>query len=111
MIYTFVGYVRTKRLFIPSTLKLWNDLNTETRNISILGQYKLSVLHQPLKVGEQLSVGERKYNRILTRLRNRCSSINADLFQVNIIPHSNCSYVVLIDSAEHYFLGCNLYNT
>ena len=25
----FVGYVRTRRLFFPFTLKLWNDLNAK----------------------------------------------------------------------------------
>ena len=72
----------------PSTLKLWNDLNTESRNIPTLLQFKSSIRHQPPTVGEHLSVGERKYNIILTRIRHRCSSLNADLFHVNIVPYS-----------------------
>ena len=68
--------------YFPSTLKLWNDLITETCNIPTLLQFKSSIQHQPLRVGEHLSVGERKYNINLTRIRHRCNSSNADLFHV-----------------------------
>ena len=83
----------------------------KTRNIPILWQFKMSCRHQPLKVGEQLSVSERKYNIILTRIRHKCISLNADHFQVYIIPYSNCSYGVPFESVEYKFLECNLYNT
>ena len=76
-----------ERSFFPSTLKLWNELNTETLNIPTLLQFKSSIGHLPARVGEHLSVGERKYNIILTRIRHRCSSLNADLFHVNIAPY------------------------
>ena len=99
-----------RNVFFPSILKLWNDLNTETRNIPTLWQFKLSVRHQPLKIGEHLSVGEGIYNIILTRIRHRCSSLNTDLFQVNILPHSNCSCGVLFESAEHNYPEYVLYS-
>ena len=97
--------------YFPSTLKLWNDLNTETRNIPTLLQFKSSIRHQLPRVGEPLSVGERKYNIILTRIRHRCSSLNADLFHVNIVPFSNYSYGVLVENAEHSLYECTLNNT
>ena len=40
-----------------------------------------------------------------------CSSLNADLFHVNIVPYSSCSYGVLVKNAEHYLFECTLYNT
>ena len=89
----FCGLCSYETSYFPSTLKLWNDLNTETRNIPTLLQFKSSVRHQPLRVGVHLSVGESKYNIILTRIRHRCSVLNADLFHVNIVPYSNCSCV------------------
>ena len=46
--------------YFPSTLKLRNDFNAETRNIPTLLQIKSSIRHQPPKVGEHLSVGEMK---------------------------------------------------
>ena len=87
--------------YFPSTLKLWNDLNTENRNIPTLLQFKSSIRHQPPRIGEYLSAGERKYNIILTRIRHRCSSLNADLFHANIVPYLNCSCGVLVEKAEH----------
>ena len=97
--------------YFSSTLKLWNDLNTETPDIPTLSQFKSSIRHQPPRVGKHLLVGERKYNIILTRIRHRCSSLNADLFHVNIVPYSNCSCGVLVENAEHYLFECTLYNT
>ena len=96
--------------YFSSTLKLWNDLNTETRNIPTLLQFKSSIRHQPPRVGEHLSVGEMKYNIILIRIRHRCRSLNADFFHVNIVPYSNCSCGVLVKHAEHYLFECTLYN-
>ena len=97
--------------YFPSTLKLWNVLNTETCNIPTLLQFKSSIRHQPPRVGEDLSIGGRKYNIILTRIRHRCSSLNADLFHVYIVPYSNYSCGVLVENAEHYLFECTLYNT
>ena len=97
--------------YFPSTLKLWNDLNTETGNIPTLLQFKSSIRHQPPRVGEHLSVGERKYNIILTRIRHRCNSLNVDLFHANIVPSSNSSCSVLVENTEHYLFESILYNT
>ena len=94
--------------FHPETME-WPY--TETRNIPTLLQFKSSIRHQPPIVGEHLSAGERKYNIILTRIRHKCSSLNADLFHVNIVPYSNCSCGVLVENAENYFFECTLYNT
>ena len=45
------------------------------------------------------------------RIRRRCSSLNADLFNVNIIPYADCSFGVLLEIAEHYILEYNLYDS
>ena len=97
--------------YFPSTLKLWNDLNTEIRNIPTLLQFISSIRHQPPRVGEYLSVGKRKYNIILTRISHRCNGLNADLFHVNIVPYSNYSCGVLVGNAEHYLFELTNYNT
>ena len=56
----------------------------------------------PTSAAQHLSVDDRKYNIILSRIKHRCSSLNADLFQVNKIPYPNCSCGVLCESTEHY---------
>ena len=84
--------------YTPGGTFIYKDLNTETYNIPTLLQFKSSIRHQPPRVGEHLSVSERKYNIILPRIRLRCSSLNADFFHVNIVPYSNCSCGVLIEN-------------
>ena len=58
---------------------------------------------------DHLLVGDRKSNILLTRIRHRCSSLNADLFSVNIVPYSNCRCGAQFETAEHYLLECRLY--
>ena len=55
------------------------------------------------------NVGERKYNIMLTRIRQRSSSLKADLYGVNIIPSPACSCGAPIENADHYFFECPLY--
>ena len=40
-----------------------------------------------------------------------CSSLNADLFHVDIVPYSNCSCGSVVENAEHYLFECIVYNT
>ena len=97
--------------FFLSILKLWDDLNTGTRNIPTVLQFKTSVRHQPLKVSEHLSAGGRKYNIILSRIRHMYSSLNAALIKVSTVLYSNCSIDVLFESAEHLFPRVQYSNT
>ena len=72
--------------FIPSTLRLWNGLSNEVRLSQTLPQFKRKVRRHEIQVMDHLLVGDRKSNILLTRIRHRCSSLNADLFSVNIVP-------------------------
>ena len=73
------------------------------------GQFKANVRSPHLKPPNYLYVGERKYNILLTRLRHNCSSLNSDLFNVNIIQYSNCSCGALTENVNHFFFECPLY--
>ena len=88
--------------FFPSTLKLWNELPLNIRNSSSVSQFKANVRSPHLKPSNYLYVGERKYNILLTRLRHNCSSLNSDLFNVNIIQFSNCSCGALTENVNHF---------
>lgn len=51
--------------------------------------------------------GERKFNIIHTKLSHQCSSLNDDLFRVNLAPNSiciNCGYTC--ENANHFFFVC-----
>ena len=95
--------------FFPSTLKLWNELPLNIRNSSSVSQFKANVRSPHLKPPNYLYVGGRKYDILLTRLRLNCSSLNSDLFNVNIIQYSNCGCGALTENVNHFFFECPLY--
>ena len=96
--------------FFPSTLKLWNDLDTQIGTLPTLLQFKFNIKTDCDKIEDYTTIGERKYNIILTLIRHRCSNLRVDLFDVNIILDPSCSCGAPFESAEHYFFECNFYN-
>ena len=80
----------------PSTLKLWNDLDPQIRCSPSLSQFK----H---KATSFLIRGDRSTEIALTRIKHNCSSLNADLYRVNIIASPNCTCGPFIETAKHYF--------
>ena len=95
-------------LFFPSTLKLWNDLDPQIRCSSSLLQFKRAITHKG-KATSFLIRGDRSTEIALTRIRHNGSSLNADLYRVNIIANPNCTCDPFIETAEHYFFECSLY--
>lgn len=95
--------------FIPSTLRLWNGLDFTIRNSETLLGFKTRLRSHNDKVSDILGLGERKLNIALTRLRHNCSSLNADLHRVNIVPSSVCSCGAGIENAQHYFFECRTF--
>ena len=45
----------------------------------------------------------------LTRIKHNCSSLNADVNRVNIVPSALCSCGTANETAQHYFFDCNLF--
>ena len=54
-------------------------------------------------------MGEREYQIIHTRLRNKCNSQNYDLFQTNLVPSRLCKCGE-IETSQHYLLECKHHN-
>ena len=50
-----------------------------------------------------------KLNILHTRLRHKCSSLNADLSRVHIINDHKCNCGASFEDDIHYFLECPLY--
>ena len=44
------------------------------------------------------------------RLRNKCSSLNSDLFKSNLVPSASCSCGYKNECSEHFLLYCNKFN-
>ena len=52
-------------------------------------------------------VGDRFLSVLHSRMRSKCSGLNADLFHTNLIVNSNCLCGHHNENAEHYLLHCN----
>ena len=58
---------------------------------------------------DHLLVGDRKSNILLTRIRHRCSSLNADYRTQIVDVELNLKHGAQFETAEHYLLECRLY--
>jgi hypothetical protein len=48
-------------------------------------------------------------NVLQSRLRNRCSALNSDLYRANLIPNALCSCGKSDETAKHFLLHCKNY--
>ena len=94
--------------FFPSTIKLWNELAVEIRLLPTLDQfiYRLKKEYYNPKPPLWYFYGDRKYNIILCRLRNRCSTLRADLFRCNLVNSPVCQCGSLHETCHHFFFVC-----
>ena len=49
------------------------------------------------------NIGDKKTNIIHTKLRHRCSGLNADLYTVNLKNDPRCVCGHLFEDANHFF--------
>ena len=97
---------------IPSSIKLWNNLDIETRNTDTLLSFKrkLRNLFNPPTVPTFFLVGDRFLQIHHARIRNKCSNLNNDLFNNQLRDSKQCMCGNLCEDAEHFFFRCPLYN-
>ena len=96
--------------FIPSTIKAWNNLPLSTRQSNTLSQFKTKLNPTSTSRSSFLDHGDRKLNILHTRLRHGSSSLNDDLYRVNLTSDCSCSCGTSIKNAEHFFLSCRNYH-
>ena len=65
---------------------------------------------QPKTVPSYFSFGDRYLSVLHARLRNKCSSLNSDLFKSNLVPSASCSCGYKNECSEHFLLYCNKFN-
>ena len=94
--------------FVPSSIRLWNELPQRVKEISSLSKFKSVLSHKP-KVPEYYNVGDRRGQILHTRLRMKCSSLKQHLYLCNLEsdPYCTCGK---IESNFHYLLDCSKYN-
>ena len=94
--------------FIPSTIRLWNNLPNTVKEVNSLSKFK--TLISPKKyIPKYYNVGSRRGQVLHTRLRMNCSSLKQHLYYCNLEPDPLCTCGA-VESNEHFLLHCNKYN-
>ena len=94
--------------FLPSTLRQWNNLSIETRQLNPLNSFKCFLKEDKRTVPKYYFYGIRKAQILHTRLRMGCSSLNLDLFMKNIMNSTMCQ-CGSIENTQHLFFHYNFY--
>lgn len=93
--------------FLPSVLRLWNEIPTEIRNSSFNAFCKY--IETKKKVPNWFYLGSRSDQIILTKLRLEDSPLKQHLFKKNLAENPFC-LCGQIESTYHYLLQCPLYH-
>ena len=93
---------------IPSSINMWNNLDTSTRNIDSSSGFKRIILQKspPKIVPPYYLAGNRFLSTMHARVRNKCSDLNSDLFHNHLRQDPYCSCFTEIEDAEHFLLRC-----
>ena len=94
---------------IPSSVRMWNELDIDIRNSDTLSTFKnkLKHIYKPADVPSFLLSGYRFYQVHHARIRNNCSNLNADLFTNHLRESPECACGYANEDAEHYFFRCS----
>ena len=101
-----------KQSFIPSAIDMWNNIpNDQLRHIYNKSSFKRAICTYisksntyPLK-----TFGKRHTQIIISQIRMHFSDLNEHLFNKNCIDSSMCRCEKGPESADHYFLSCEIY--
>jgi hypothetical protein len=95
--------------YIPSSVSVWNNLDLNIRNSPNVSCFKSRIKENTSKPPEYDSEGSRKLSILHARLRHQCSSLNADLFRINIKNDPKCQCGPPFEDSIHYLMECPLY--
>ena len=96
---------------IPSSIRLWNGLEDDFKNLSTLPTFKKHVISKFNKsyIPSYFTFGNRYISVLHARLRNRCSNLNNDLYINHIRDNPLCDLCGVVEDAIHYFFHCRRY--
>ena len=94
--------------FLPSTLRQWNSLPIEVRQLNTLSSFKTFLKKDLQSVPTCYYCGSRKAQILHARERTGCSSLNMDLFHKNITESPLCR-CESIEDTQHYFFHCRFH--
>ena len=104
-------YARTSRFynfFTVSTVRLWNDLPSETKNLSSLNQFKLALKHSHgFRTNTLYMTGNSDSQIYHTRLRLGLSGLSQHLSNYHIINDAICQFCFMAqEDTLHFILHC-----
>jgi len=98
--------------FIPSTIRLWNQLQDEVREIETAKSFKVR-LKLELFTNKRIPLysfgvgGGQIYH---ARMRMDLSALNEQIHSYNLIDNGNCEHCRIPEDVHHYLLDCPRYN-
>ena len=95
--------------FIPSSIRLWNNIPDIERNRPTLQSFKSYIkVVQPV-APSYYAFGIRKFNIIHTKLRYMTSQLNYDLYRFHLKDSPACHCGNECENVHHFLLDCGLY--
>ena len=98
------------RSFFPSTVREWNLLDPNIRNIEDYSEFKRQLLLASPRPNPLYYNGNRRISIIHARIRMKCSLLNAHLADRHIIADASCNCGHTREDSIHYFFVCNQYD-
>ena len=95
--------------FLPSSIKLWNNIPQNIRQGSSLNTFKHFLKCHNIKRPSYYDIGSRQGQVLHARLRMESSSLNSHLFTRNIAENPNCN-CGQTETTAHYLLRCHRYS-
>jgi hypothetical protein len=109
-----IPFARTEsfnRSFLLFSIRLWNDLDREIRNISSLESFKQTLKEPKDRMINILYYGKRWPNIYHARIRIGCSNLHEHLCNnLHVIPSPECDCGHSVEDPMHYFFMCPLFN-
>ena len=100
-----------KESFLMTMLNKWNQLNQVVKDIPTYQAFKMAITKKVEPKSELLYYGSRWASIHHARIRIGCSKLNQHLCSnLHVIPSPRCVCGHEIESANHYFFHCPLFN-
>ena len=113
LIVPFCRLSLTNDLYLPSTVRKWNNLNPVIRNLDSVSKFKNELKKLDIQINPvptYYAYGPRKLNIILTQIRCCASFLNNDLFKVHLVTSPSCNNCgAAVENAYHFFFECTAY--
>ena len=74
--------------YFPCTIPTWNSLDLTIRNLPTFSSFKLKlqqIFYTKRRNPQYYYIGDRFLSVLHSRMRNKCSALNADLYHANLI--------------------------